>query len=84
MFYLGNYRIDSFIKDDVEQAAKNTKRNIRFLDTPMPIIDHKTKIEQKYIDGFGCITVYDDKKDCSKFWREFHRIRNMRENENSA
>lgn len=85
MFYLGNFRIDNHIQSDVELAAKLVKRDIRFLDTPMPFIEGpKLKIEQKYIDGFGCIAVYDDKRDCSKFWRALEKIRKTRENEKSA
>lgn len=75
-FYLGNFKIDSTIASDVEQAAKKIKRDIQFLDTPMPILNDKIEIEDRYVTGFGCIIVNDGKKDCSKFWIEFNKIRN--------
>lgn len=75
-YYLGNFRIDENIEANVTEAAKNCKRDIRFLLTPMPINNEKILIEEKYVDGFGCIAVYDGKKDCSKFWREFEKIKN--------
>lgn len=84
MFYLGNFRIDSTIQSDVEEAAKKIKRDIQFLLTPMPILNPKIKIEEQYVTGFGCIAVNDGKKDNSKFWLEFNRIRKLRENEKSA
>lgn len=84
MFYLGNFRIDSYTKEDVELAAKKLKRDIRFMDTPMPINNPKIKIDEKYVSGFGCIAVYDDKKDNSKFWLELNKIRKLRETEKSA
>lgn len=84
MFYLGNFRVDKTIKDDVEQASKAIKRDIRFLDEPMPITNEKVKVEDKYVTGFGSIAVFDGKKDCSKFWTEFNRIRKVNEIENSA
>jgi len=85
MFFLGNFRVDKTIKDDVEQASKAIKRDIRFLDEPMPMTDNpKFKVEDKYVTGFGSIAVFDGKKDCSKFWIEFNRIRKVNEIENSA
>lgn len=83
MFYLGNFRLDNHIQSDVEEAARKIKRDIRFLDTPIPPVEGKV-IDEKYIAGLGCIAVFDDKKDCSKFWVEFNTIKNLRENENSA
>ena len=75
-FYLGNFRITETIESEVEQAAKASKRDIKFLLEPMPITSEKVVIEPKYVDGFGCIAVYDGKKDCSKFWKELEKIRN--------
>jgi hypothetical protein len=84
MYYIGNFRIDKHIQGDVEQAAKTIKRDIQFFNTPMPILNEKIKIEDKYVTGFGCIAVIDDKKDCSRFWIELNKIRKLRENEKSA
>ena len=84
MFYLGNFRIDSTIESDVEKVAKALKRDIRFLNTPMPILNPKIKIEEQYVTGFGCIAVYDGKKDNSKFWLEINKLRKLRESEKSA
>lgn len=83
-FFLGNFRVDNTIQNDVELAAKETKRDIRFLDTPMPIINPKVTPEDRFTVGFGCIAVYDGKRDCSKFWAEFKRIRKVNKSENSA
>lgn len=84
MFYLGNFRLDKTIKSDVEEAAKIIKRDIRFLDDPMPHKNEKVKVEEKYVSGFGCIAVFDGKKDCSKFWTEFNRIRKISEAEKTS
>jgi hypothetical protein len=76
MFYLGNFKIDDTIQNDVEQASKIIKRDIRFLNEPMPTVrSPQTKDADKYKTGFGSIAVFDGKKDCSKFWIEFNRIR---------
>lgn len=83
-FYIGNFAIDSHIASDVEVAAKLIKRDIRFLDSPMPINNPKIKIEEKYVSGFGCIAVFDGKKDCSKFWIAYNKVKNLREIEKSA
>lgn len=68
-FYLRNIKLQAGLFEIVEQAAKETKRDIRLLESPMPIISKP--IEPKYNDGFGSIVVYDGKKDCSKFMRRF-------------
>lgn len=75
MFYLGNFKIENDIEFKVELAAKNCKRDIKFLLNTMPINNEKTVIDPKLVDGFGCIVVYDGKKDCSKFWREFEKLK---------
>lgn len=80
MFFLGNFRVDKTIKEDVETTAKVINRDIRFLDEPMPITNPKVVVEDKYVTGFGSIAVFDGKKDCSKFWIEFNKIRNLDEN----
>lgn len=76
MFYLGNFRIDNTIQIDVESVAKAIKRDIRFLPEPMPMTDNpKFKVESRFVDGFGSIAVFDEKRDCSKFWIEFEKVR---------
>ena len=71
-FYLRNIRLADGLKEKVEQAAKESKRDIRLLDHPMPIVGKE--IDPKYNDGFGCIAVYDAKKDCSAFMRRFKEL----------
>lgn len=75
MFYLGNFRIDNSIESDVEEAAKQVKRDIKFLNEPMPHVSKKVEAEEKFSIDFGSIVVYDGKKDCSKFWMAFNEIR---------
>jgi hypothetical protein len=84
MFYLGNFRIDKTIESDVEEAAKIIKRDIRFLNEPMPHISKKVEREDKFSIDFGSIAVYDGKKDCSKFWTAFNEIRKNRDSEESS
>lgn len=71
-FYLRNIRLADGLQEAVEKAAKETKRDIRLLEHPIPSISKP--LDPLYNDGFGCIAVYDGKKDCSKFVRRFQEI----------
>lgn len=73
-FYLRNIKLKDGLFEAVEKASKETKRDIRLLDYPIPSIGKP--LEPKFNEGFGCIAVYDGKKDCSKFVRKFEEILN--------
>ena len=71
-FYLRNILLKDGLKEIVEQAAKETKRDIRLLEHPIPSISKP--LDPVYNDGYGSIAVYDGKKDCAKFYNRFQEL----------